>query len=106
MIQNPYQKYQQNSIMTATGPELTLMLYNGAIKFCNQAIEAIDKGDLSQAHKNIVKAEDINGLFGPVATKIVTMPRNKEINNPFLNRLKSHPNLFPILQNLLQRLRI
>ena len=37
----------------------------------------------------------------------VTMPRNKAyINIPFLNFLQSHPNLFPILQMLLQRLRL
>ena len=27
----PYMKYQENSITTASGPELTLMLYNAAI---------------------------------------------------------------------------
>ena len=34
----------------------------------------------------------------------VTMPRNRAINRPFLNFLESHPNLFPILRLLLQRL--
>ena len=38
---SPYNKYQENSIATATGPELTLMLYNGGIKFCNISIEGI-----------------------------------------------------------------
>jgi len=30
-------------------------------------------------------------------------PRNKAINNPFLNWLKCHPNVFPLLQKLLQQ---
>ncbi|WP_372869465.1 flagellar protein FliS, partial [Planomicrobium okeanokoites] len=28
-INNPYQTYQQNSVITASPQELTLMLYNG-----------------------------------------------------------------------------
>ena len=50
------------------------------------------------------KAEDEFGLVGPEATYTVTMPRNRVINSPFLNFLHIHPNLFPILQLLLQRL--
>lgn len=34
----------------------------------------------------------------------VYVERNKEINNPFLNFLTSHPNMFPILQLLVKRL--
>jgi hypothetical protein len=34
---------------------------------------------------------------------IINMPRTKTINSPFLNFLQSHPNMFPILQLLLQR---
>lgn len=56
---NAYQKYQSNSVYTATPAELTLMLYNGAIKFCNLAIEAIEKKDMSKANMNIVKAQNI-----------------------------------------------
>ena len=50
-------------------------------------------------------AEDNCGLVGPEAILEVTMPRNKmATNTPFLNFLQNHPNLFPILQLLLQRL--
>ena len=56
---NPYQKYQNNSVMTASPEELTLMLYNGAIKFCNLGKEAIEKKDIQASHKNIVKAQAI-----------------------------------------------
>lgn len=59
MVANPYATYQQNSINTASGPELTLMLYNGAIKFCNIAVEAIEKKNVAKAHENIVKVENI-----------------------------------------------
>ena len=34
-------QYQRNAIQTASPAKLTLMLYDGAIKFANMAIEAI-----------------------------------------------------------------
>lgn len=54
-----YAAYANNRIMTATPGELTLMLYEGAIKFCNIAMEAIEKKDIGKAHTNIVKVENI-----------------------------------------------
>jgi flagellar protein FliS len=45
--------------MTATPAELTLMLYEGAIKFCNIAILAIEQKDRSKMFNNILKVEDI-----------------------------------------------
>lgn len=54
-----YAAYANNKIMTASPGELTLMLYEGAIKFCNIAIVAIEEKDVEKAHKNIVKVENI-----------------------------------------------
>ena len=59
MIANPYQQYQNNSVLTASKQELTLMLYNGAIKFCNQAIEAIGQKNMQAAHNYIIRVQDI-----------------------------------------------
>lgn len=60
---NPYDAYQKNKIVTASPAELTLMLYEGAIKFCNIAIRAIDEKDISKANENIIKAERIIDEF-------------------------------------------
>ena len=57
--QNMAQQYNRNKILTATPAELTLLLYEGAIKFCNIAQVAIEKNDTEKAHANIVKAEMI-----------------------------------------------
>lgn len=54
-----YAAYANNKIMTASPAELTLMLYEGAVKFCNIAIVAIEKNDVEKAHNNIKKVEDI-----------------------------------------------
>jgi flagellar protein FliS len=51
--------YKSNSIQTASPAELTLMLYDGAIKFCNIALGAIEKNDIEKANTNIIKAQKI-----------------------------------------------
>ena len=59
MTQNMTLAYKNNSIQTASPAELTLMLYDGAIKFCNIALGAIENGDIQKANTNIIKAEKI-----------------------------------------------
>ena len=60
MIQkNPYAAYNNSKIQTATPAELTLLLYEGAIKFTNIAIVAMEKNDVQKAHANIMKTEKI-----------------------------------------------
>ena len=60
MIQkNPYAAYNNSKIQTATPAELTLLLYEGAIKFTNIAIVAMEKNDVQRAHDNIMKTEKI-----------------------------------------------
>lgn len=54
-----YDAYQRNKVLTATPAELVLMLYEGAIKFCNIGIVAIEKEDYIKANTNIQKAERI-----------------------------------------------
>lgn len=58
-IQNPYGEYQRNKILTASPAEITLMLYEGAIKFCNIAIMGIEQSDMEKAHTNIMKTQRI-----------------------------------------------
>lgn len=57
--QNPYEQYQKNKILTASPAEITLMLYEGAIKFCNIAIMAIENKEIEKAHTNIKKTQRI-----------------------------------------------
>ena len=54
-----YAQYNNSKILTASPAELTLMLYDGSIKFCNIAIDAVERKDAAKAHKNIVKVENI-----------------------------------------------
>lgn len=58
-LNNAYQVYNNSKILTASPAELTLMLYEGAIKFCNIAIMGIEEKDIEKAHVNITKVERI-----------------------------------------------
>lgn len=54
-----YSAYANNKINTASQADLVLMLYEGAIKFCNIAIVAIENKDIEKAHNNIIKVQKI-----------------------------------------------
>lgn len=54
-----YAAYANNKVMTASPAELTLMLYEGAIKFANLAIAGIEENNIVKAHKNIIKVQNI-----------------------------------------------
>ncbi|MCR5627520.1 MAG: flagellar export chaperone FliS [Lachnospiraceae bacterium] len=64
MNMNTYaQQYQRNKILTASPAELTLMLYEGGIKFTNMAIHAVEEKDYESANANIKKVERVIGEF-------------------------------------------
>lgn len=78
MTTNVAAAYQDNKIMTASPAELTLMLYEGIIKFCNKAIIANEKKDIANAHTNIIKAENI--VMELKSTLDFKYPVSKELN--------------------------
>ena len=62
-LPNAYSQYNNSKVLTASPAELTLMLYEGAIKFCNIAIVAVEQKDIEKAHVHIVKVERIVDYF-------------------------------------------
>jgi len=58
-LPNAYAQYNNNKVLTASPAELTLMLYEGAIKFCNIAETAVEQKDIQKAHTNIIKVQHI-----------------------------------------------
>jgi len=56
---NPYDQYKHTEINTANQGKLIVMLYDGAIKFCNIAIENMHPKTYDIANTNILKAQDI-----------------------------------------------
>lgn len=55
--------YRQQQVMTATPEALTLMLYNGAIKFINESIEETKKKEYEKANTSCIKAQNIISEF-------------------------------------------
>lgn len=58
-IHNPYAAYQNNSVNTSTPGELTLMLYNGCLKFIEQAKRAMAEEKIEEKNTAIQKAQAI-----------------------------------------------
>lgn len=80
-LPNAYQAYANSKIMTATPEQLTLMLYDGAIKFTNIAIEAVEKQDYTKANTYIQKTERIIEEFR--ATLNFKYPVAQEFENVY-----------------------
>lgn len=76
-MNNAFAQYNTNKILTASPAELTLMLYEGAIKFCNIAIVGIEQGNVQKAHDNIMKTQRIIEEFQ------ITLDRKYEVAKDF-----------------------
>lgn len=62
-LNNAYDQYKENSTYTASPEELTLMLYNGLVKFLMQAQMAINEKNIEKANNCIIKAQNILNEF-------------------------------------------
>ena len=56
---NAYNAYKQNSVTTASPGELTLMLYNGCLKFLGKAKIAIEEKNIEEKNIHLQKAQAI-----------------------------------------------
>jgi len=108
MAKNPAQAYGNNKITTASPAELTLMLYEGAIKFSNLAMMGLEKGDYETVNTNIQKtraiiveltstldhkypvAEDFQRLYDYIFVLLVeaNMQKDKELLERALDELR------------------
>ena len=109
MVQrNPYAAYTNSKVLTASPAELTLMLYEGAIKFCNIAIVSIEKEDVQTAHNQIMKAQKVvQELQGTLDMKYPVAQDFNNVYNYLISRLME-ANLeknIEILEEVLKHLR-
>ena len=58
-INQPYQTYKQNAVNTSSPGDLTLMLYNGCLKFIILAKRAIEDKNIEKRNENLGKAQNI-----------------------------------------------
>ncbi|MDI3233589.1 flagellar export chaperone FliS [Exiguobacterium antarcticum] len=76
---NPYATYQTNSVTTALPQDLTLMLYEGLIKFSMLAKRSIEQGLIEQKNTNIQKAQAI--ILELQLTLNQSISLSKDLNN-------------------------
>ena len=74
-LHNPYQAYQSNAVTTASPGELTLMLYNGCLRFMKAARTAIEIKDIEEKNENLIKAQNI------ISELRVTLNMDLEVSN-------------------------
>lgn len=58
-VLSPYEKYKQQSVMAASPGELTLMLYEGCLKFLRLGKYHIENNHIQEANNNLIKAQRI-----------------------------------------------
>lgn len=56
---NASNQYQQNMINTASPQELTLMLYNGLVKFLKLSIQSLEEKNIEKVNNYIIRSQDI-----------------------------------------------
>lgn len=77
-LNKPYQAYQNNAVNTASGSELTLMLYNGCLKFIKQAMKDIQANNIEAKNTNIQKAQRI------IQELMITLDQEVEISKQIM----------------------
>ncbi|WP_431029198.1 flagellar export chaperone FliS [Lysinibacillus sp. LZ02] len=75
---NAFNAYKQNSVTTASPGELTLMLYNGCLKFLGKAKMAIEEKNIEEKNINLQKAQAI------IAELMSTLNMDIEISKQML----------------------
>ena len=56
---NAAEAYKRQQVLTATPEALTLMLYNGALRFMTEGRDAIERKDYEEANNSLQKAQNI-----------------------------------------------
>ena len=84
-INNPYATYQNNSVNTSTPGELTLMLYNGCLKFIHQAKKALEQGNIEEKNTATQKAQAIVSELMVTLDMSVPVSENMMLLYEFVN---------------------
>ncbi|MFT4414401.1 flagellar export chaperone FliS [Fredinandcohnia humi] len=92
-MSNPYQAYQANSVTTATPGELTLMLYNGCLKFIKLARKAIEENNIQEKNTNLQKAQNIIRELMVTLNMDIEVSKNMMTLYDYINRQLMEVNL-------------
>lgn len=79
VFSNPYQTYQKQAVTTSKPEDLTLMLFNGLVKFIRLSKLAIQNNNLEESHSNNLRAQDI------LSELMVTLKEGYDISESLLS---------------------
>lgn len=68
--------YKTQQIMTAAPEQLTLMLYNGAIRFVEESMMALEQKDYAKSHERNLRAQDIVREFMATLDMKIELSKN------------------------------
>ncbi|MBM7570233.1 flagellar export chaperone FliS [Aquibacillus albus] len=111
MSYQQYQAYKNNAVTTASPGELTLMLYNGCLKFIKLAKQGMEQQDYELKNTNIQKAQHIIQELmvtldqdAPIAKDV--MPLYDYINRRLLEaNVQNDPSILEEANNLVMEFR-
>lgn len=93
MTYNAASAYKNNSILTASPAELTLALYEGAIKFCNIALIGLEKNDFEKVNTNLIKAQRIITEFRSTLDFKYEVAKDFDVVYEYINRRLAEGNI-------------
>jgi len=81
MVASGVTAYRKTQVQTANPAQLVIQLYDGAIRFLERAVLALDEGDYDRAHTSFIRAQAIiielqatlNSDAGPIAEQLDTL---------------------------------
>lgn len=85
-LNKAYNQYKQNTAYTARPEELTLMLYNGLIKFIMQAESHMDERKFDKVNNSIIRAQDILVEFQATLDKKYEISKSLGAIYDYMNR--------------------
>ncbi|MFZ5632090.1 MAG: flagellar export chaperone FliS [Bacillota bacterium] len=56
---DPYLQYKQNAVQGASPGELTLMLYDGLVKFLKLALISMEQNDFNRSNNALIRSQEI-----------------------------------------------
>ena len=69
--------YKQQQMMTSSPAQLTLLLYNGALRFLTESILAMEQGKIEKSHNANLRVQDIVREF------VLTLDMSYEISKGY-----------------------
>lgn len=83
---NPCLQYQQNAVCGAAPGELTMMLFNGLVKFLKLTIMSMEQKDFNGSHNSLVRSQEILAYLNDTLDHQYELAQNLSALYDFMTR--------------------